>query len=217
MVVVISEFGFEPHWNAHWGPPSSTLDPAEYYFIREDVPGESEEAEIQRRLVISEQMEIFRSKPFIAAAVFWTYQDYRTPSDFVMGVVDAERNRRSSWYLLREEYTPVRIESVTLAPQSEGQRSADVTLRSRGPEDMPSYTLRGYGLHWAVTSAGGEKIFAGGELMLPTLEPGDEWTASIKWMEPEAEHVLTVSIIRPTGFPAIEHTYDAQGALLPKW
>jgi beta-glucuronidase len=215
-VMVISEFGFEPHWNARWGPPSSTLDPDEYYLIPEDVPSDSEEADAQRRLVIREQMEVFRSKPFIAAAVFWTYQDYRTPSDFVMGVVDAERNRRGSWYLLRDEYTPVRIESVTLAPQSGGRRTADVTLQSRGPEDMPSYTLRGYGLHWAVTSPSGEEAWAEGELALPTIEPGMEWTGSIQWIAPEAEHVLTVSVIRPTGFPVMEHAYDAQGALLGK-
>jgi hypothetical protein len=213
-VVVISEYGFEAHWNANWGPPSSTLDPAEYYFIPEDVPGDSEETDAQRQFVITEQMQVFRSKPFIAAAVFWTYQDYRTPSDFVMGVVDAERNRRGSWYLLRDEYAPVRIESVTLAPRSEGQRSADVALRSREPEDMPSYTLRGYSLHWAVTSPGGEDVFAEGELALPTLEPGTEWTGSIQWTEPDAECVLTVSIMRPTGFAVIERTYSPEGRLL---
>jgi hypothetical protein len=161
-------------------------------------------------------MEVFRSKPFIAAAVFWTYQDYRTPSDFVMGVVDAERHRRGSWYLLREEYMPVRIGPVTLAPQAEGQRGADVTLQSRGPEDMPCYTLRGYGLHWAVSSPSGDEIFAEGKLVLPTLEPGTEWTGSIQWTEPEAEYVLTVSIMRPTGFSVIERTYDIQGTPLGK-
>ncbi len=212
--VVISEYGFDSHWNASWGPPSSTLDPSEYYFVPEDVARDSEEADVQRRLVIREQMEVFRSKPFVVAAIFWTYQDYRTRSGFVMGVVDAERNRRGSWYLLREEYTPVSIRSVTFAPGSGGQGSAEVTLRSRGPEDMPSYTLRGYSLRWAVTSPGGKETLAEGELGLPTLAPGTEWTGSIEWAELEAEYELTVSVIRPTGFSVIEHTYDAQGALL---
>jgi hypothetical protein len=213
-VVVISEYGFASHWNARWGPPSNTLHPSEYYFIPKDVPGDSEEADVQRRLVIREQMEVFRSKPFIAAAIFWTYQDYRTSSGFTMGVVDAERNRRGSWSVLRDEYTPVRIESVAFAPSPGGDRSADVTLQSRGPKDMPSYTLRGYNLHWAVTSPGGEETFAEGQLALPTLEPGTEWSGSIEWAEPEAAYVLTVSVIRPTGFPAIERSYDAQGTLL---
>jgi hypothetical protein len=213
-VVVISEYGFDSHWNAYWGPPSSTLDPSEYYFIPEDMPGDSEEADLQRRLVIREQMEVFRSKPYVAAAIFWTYQDYRSPSGFIMGVVDAERNRRGSWSVLRGEYTPLSIESVTFGRSAAGDRSAEVTLRSRGPEDMPSYTLRGYSLHWGVTSPGGEETFAQGELALPILEPGSEWTGTVGWTEPRAEYVLSVGVIRPTGFPVIERTYDAQGVLL---
>ena len=212
--VVISEFGFEPRWNAHWGPPSDTLDAAEHYFILDEVSSDSEEADVQRQLVIREQMDVFRGKPFIAGAIFWTYQDYRTPSGFVMGVVDAEHNRRASWYLLREEYSPVLIESVTFATQGEGRRSADVILRSRGSEDLPSYTLRGYSLHWAVTSPGGEQTFEDGELTLPKLKPGAEWTGSIQWTKPEAEYVFNLNIIRPTGFAVVERKYNTQGALL---
>jgi beta-glucuronidase len=220
-VVVISEYGFEPHWNARWGPPSSSLDRTEYYFIPKDMPSDSEEADVQRQLVIREQMEVFRSKPFIAAAIFWTYQDYRTRSDFVMGVVDAERNRRGSWYLLREEHAPVKIESVDFGSKSGGSpssavRSAEVTLRCRGPGDMPSYILREYGLHWALTSPGGEETFAEGEVALPMLEPGTKWTGSVEWTEPQTEYVLTLSIIRPTGFSVIERSYDATGAMLSR-
>ena len=79
---------------------------------------------------------------------------------------------------------------------------------------MPSYTLWGYGLHWAVTSPGGEETFAAGEVVLPTLEPGTEWTGVIEWTEPEAEYVLTLGIMRPTGFSVLERTYDATGAML---
>jgi len=215
-VVIISEFGFEPRWN-RLGPPTSELDPSRYYFIPEDVPSDSGEADAQRRLVIAEQMEIFRSKPFVAAVIFWTYQDYRTPSDFVMGVVDAERNRRGSWALLREEYTPVLIESVSFSPAHDGSQSATVALRTRGPVevDMPAYTLRGYRLYWAVTSLDGETVFSEGDVSLPTLEPGSQWSGQVEWTVPGAQYALTVSVVRPTGFTVTERTYDAQGKLLP--
>ncbi|MGA9349402.1 MAG: glycoside hydrolase family 2 TIM barrel-domain containing protein [Anaerolineae bacterium] len=211
-VVIISEFGFEPRWN-RWGPPTSELDPAKYYFIPEGIPSDSEEADEQRQMVIAEQMEIFRGKPFVAAVIFWSYQDYRTPSGFMTGVVDAERNRRGSWYLLRDEYTPVLIESVTFSPAHGNSRSATVTLRTRGPveTDMPAYTLREYKLHWAVTSPEGETVFSEGEIALPTLEPGSEWSGQAEWAVPEAEYVLSVSVIRPTGFTVIERSYDSEG------
>ncbi len=215
--VIISEYGFESHWNAYWGPPSRSLDPSRYYFIPEDVPSDSEEADAQRRLVITEQMEVFRSKPFVAGAIFWTYQDYRTPSGFVMGVVDAERNRRGSWVVLRKEYAPVLIESVAFATVSGDSQSATVTLRTRGPveEDMPAYTLREYSLHWAVTSPEGNETFSQGDLSLPTLEPGSEWTGEVEWVVPDAEHTLTLSIVRPTGFSVIDRSYSSEGELLP--
>jgi len=209
-VVIISEFGFEPRWN-RWGPPTSELDPAKYYFVPEGIPSDSAEADEQRQKVIAEQMGIFRRKPFVAAAIFWCYQDYRTPSGFMTGVVDAERNRRGSWYLLRDEYTPVVIESVTFSPVQGNRRSANVILRTRGPveTDMPAYTLRDYKLHWAVTSPQGETVFSEGAIALPTLEPASEWSDQVEWVVPEAEYVLSVSVVRPTGFSVIERSYDS--------
>jgi hypothetical protein len=156
-------------------------------------------------------MEILRRKPFVAAAIFWCYQDYRTPSGFMTGVVDAERNRRGSWYLLREEYAPLLIESVTFSPVQGNSRSATVILRARGPveTDMPAYTLREYKLHWAVTSPQGETVFSEGEIALPTLEPGSEWSGQAEWAVPEAEYVFSVGVVRPTGFTVIERSYDS--------
>jgi beta-galactosidase/beta-glucuronidase len=215
-VVIISEYGFEPHWNARWGPPSDSLDPERYYFIPEDMPSDSEEADVQRRQVIVEQMEMFRSKPFVAGAIFWTYQDYRTPSGFMMGVVDAARNRRGSWWVLREEYSPVLIDTVTFSPASGDRRSATVSLHTRGPVevDMPAYTLRGYSLHWTVTSPEGDETFSEGNLPLPTLAPAATWSDQVEWDVPDESHVLTVSIVRPMGFSAIERSYNSQGELL---
>lgn len=223
-VVIISEYGFEPHWNVLWGLASNSLDASYYYFIPEDVPSDSEEADAQRRQVMVEQMEVFRTKPFIAGAIFWTYQDYRTPTGFMMGVVDAERNRRGSWWVLRREYASVLIESVTLR-QAQGETlssvsgnswSATVSLRTRGPveEDMPAYTLRGYTLHWAVTPPEGEETFSEGDLSLPTLAPGSEWSGEVEWVVSEADYVLTLSVVRPTGFSVIERSYDSRGELL---
>ncbi|MCI0394166.1 MAG: beta galactosidase jelly roll domain-containing protein [Chloroflexi bacterium] len=204
--VIISEFGFEPHWNSIPGIPLESPDPRHYYLIPEDVPSESAEADEQRRQLIAEQMAVFREKPFVAGAIFWTYQDYRTRFHFVMGVVDGDRNRRESWALLRQEYTPILVESVRFADQPGGGRMATVALRTRGPveRDLPAYTLRGYRLHWTLSSPDGTIAYEQGDLPLPTLAPGAAWEGIIGWLAPKAEYVLSLSIVRPTGDGVLE-------------
>lgn len=215
--VIISEYGFEPHWNALWGPPTSSLNADEYYFVPDDTPSGSEDADIVRRQLITEQMDIFRSKPFVAGAIFWTYQDYRTRSNFVMGLVDFNRNRRGSWELIREEYAPVLIDSLVLSPAADGMRSATVSLHTRGPveTDMPAYTLRGYSLRWAVTSPDGSTEFSQGDIDLPTLTPASQWTGNLEFAEPPEEHIITLDIIRPIGFSVIERSYSVEGEVIP--
>jgi len=216
-VVIISEYGFEPHWNSYWGPPTSTLDADQYYFIPDGTPSDSEVADIIRRQLITEQMAIYRSKPFVSGAIFWTYQDYRTRSNFIMGLVDYDRNRRGSWEVLRDEYAPALIDSLTLSPVADGQRTTTVTLHTRGPieVDMPVYTLRGYTLHWAVTSPDGSTKFSEGDVPLPTLAPASQWSGEISLTVPAADYIVTVSIIRPTGFNVTDRSYDAQGEQIP--
>jgi beta-glucuronidase len=215
-VVIISEYGFEPRWHQLFGWSSDRLDADEYYFIADNIPSDSEEADEQRGHVIIDQMDIYRSRPYVAGAIFWTYQDYRTRTDFVMGVVDIERNRRDSWCVLREEYSPVLLDSVTFSAASEGSQSAVVILQARGPVemDMPVYTLRGYTLHWLAMSPDGYETISEGDIPLPTLAPEEMWSGEVTWDVPNADYVITLSIVRPTGFSVIDRTYDSQGELV---
>jgi beta-glucuronidase len=217
-VVIISEFGFEPHWNLYWGPATSTLNTDQYYFIPDGTPSDSEAADVIRRQLITEQMAVYRSKPFVSGAIFWTYQDYRTPSNFVMGLVDAQRKRRGSWEVLQDEYAPALIDSLTLSPAAGSQRTGKVVLHTRGPVDvdMPAYTLRGYTLHWAVTSPDGSTKFTEGDVSLPTLTPGTQWLGDITVTMPGKKYIVTVSIIRPTGYSVTDRSYDSEGKLIPR-
>lgn len=215
--VIISEFGFEPNWNRLWGPATSTLKLEDYYFIPDGTPPDSELADEQRRLLIHDQMTVFRTKPFIAGAVFWTYQDYQTRSNFVMGVVDPNRIKRPSWNTLREEFSPVLIDSLTLSPQFDDKRTVTVALHTRGPVDvdLPAYTLRGYKLHWSATSPDGSLKFSEGNILLPILAPAAQWSGEIPLILTATDYIITLSIIRPTGHGVIERSYNAKGELIP--
>lgn len=209
--VIISEYGFEPGWERLLKWP--VLRRSRYYLLPKGVLGDSEAADIQRRRLISEQMAVLRTKPFVAGAIFWTYQDYRTPTNYHMGVVDAHRRRRGSWAVLREEYAPVLFDSVSFSPKSASPHGMVVVLRIRGPvdNDMPAYTVREYRLHWMVVGAQDQKLLSQGHLLLPTLTPGTIWSTQVEWPEPTEEYVVTLRIIRPTGLIVIERSYDARG------
>jgi hypothetical protein len=212
----ISEWGFPAAWR-EIVTPQPPRDPSQYYDIAEGLPPDAAEADVMRCQVIAEQMPIIRKKPFVSGAIFWTYQDYRVPDGmYIMGVVDASRSHRPSWQAIREEYAPVLIESVTFLPIVGRGRSAVVTLRARGPleEDMPVYTLRGYSLRWAVTSAESRDAWSEGDLPVPTLKPGNKWAGELMWAAPKGEYVLTVRVVRPTGFTVIERAYDSAGAMV---
>jgi beta-galactosidase/beta-glucuronidase len=209
--VIISEYGFEPGWERLLKGP--VLRRSRYYLLPKGGLGDSDAADIQRRRLISEQMAVLRTKPFVAGAIFWTYQDYRTPTNYRMGVVDARRRRRGSWAVLREEYSPVLFDSVSFAPRTASPRGVVVVLRTRGPvdNDMPAYTVRGYRLHWMVVGAQDQKLLSQGNLLLPTLSTGTTWSTRVEWPVPAEEYVVTLRVIRPTGLIVTERSYDARG------
>lgn len=106
--------------------------------------------------------------------------------------------------MLREEYSPALFEAVThnVAEFQPGQEvTTEVAIRSRGPieAEMPAYTL-----HWELLE--GKLHVTGGDLEIPTLEPGESWRGSLTWMAPEERRfTLTLQIARPTGFVCLEH------------
>lgn len=193
--VFISEFGFFPHWQYVEGP--EYLDPEQYYVTPPDALPDSEEVDQLRIQVLADHMAVFRSKPFVAGAVFWCYRGK-------MGVVDEFGHRRGSWQALRREFSPVLLEAVQSLPPQGNRQRAVIHLRARGPleTDLPAYTLRGYRLLWAAIAQ--EQVTAEGEIELPVLAPGDAWHSEVNWESSLPADQLAISILRPTGFTALE-------------
>ena len=209
--VIISEYGFAPRWE--WVHRRAGGDPSQFYALPPERMLDAMAADQPRQQLIHEQLPVFRSRPFVAGAIFFTYQDHRTPNELMMGVVDAQRRRRGSWAVLREAYAPAVLDAVRISPAAAGRQRATVLLRARGPvgDDLPAYTLRGYRLEWAVAATEGQRVFAQGGVDLPTLPPGAIWSGILEWVVPGADARLTVRLLRPTGMAVLEHTSAAHG------
>ncbi len=195
-VLIVSEFGFSPHWQRIEGP--RTIDPKQYYLLPEDVPIDSPEADAQRQRLIREQMAAFRSKPFVSAAVFWVYRGG-------MGAVTVDGRRRPCWQTLREEFAPIAIGDAVFSYPDQDRCRVTVSLLTRGPvqEDLPAYTLRNYHLTWETISADGDRPGPSGEVGLPVLPPGAKHRVNVEVARPVQGCHLRVSVIRPNGFTVI--------------
>ena len=144
---------------------------------------------------------VLRCKEFVAGAIFFCYNDYRTHvgdrgvgalKQRVHGVVDIFGARKGSYELLREESSP--IESFTVENQTNTFR-----LRLKTRSDLPSYTIRGYKLRGIFYGQGNIPIEQR-EAALPELTGGEEIAVSLVFSASETPQTVKFDVIRATGF-----------------
>ena len=113
--------------------------------------------------IMREQMKEFARRDWIAGAIFWCYQDYKSHRNLWpglvkgyvdMGVVDQDRQKKPSYDVWREENAPARIQSAWVRGPKGQPIGFKATVERRGPEEIPSYELRGYDAIWEVRGVG---------------------------------------------------------------
>ncbi len=134
-------------------------------------------------------------KPYVIGVSMWTFNDYR--SDFTgtppsgnreWGIVTEDRRPKAAYEQVRKLFSPVN--ALTLDGRA-------VTVVPRRPEEVPSFTLRGYELRWSVSDADG-KVLKSGVVTLPELKPGAAaWSARL---DDAPSGVLEVKLFTPTGY-----------------
>jgi beta-galactosidase len=144
-----------------------------------------------------------RSRDFVAGAIFFCYNDYRTHvgdrgvgslQQRVHGVVDLYGTRKPSYKLLRSESSP--IESLTV----ERLRNVfHILMRTR--RDLPSYTLRGYKLRGLFFGQGNIPVERQ-EVAVPDAVPGTGTKLELVFKQAEQPVHVEIDILRPTSFSA---------------
>lgn len=174
---------------------------------------DSKEADKLRSHIYTEQMELIGKQDWIAGALMWCYQDYRShrnlwPGETAgyvdHGVVDENRQRRPSYKVWQELNAPAH---VNIAWQYDAKRRPigfRAAIERRRPDEIPSYALRGYRVEWELRDEDNTKL-AGGENALPEIGPSQSLESS--W--PAAKtNSLRLRLYRPTGFVAVEKVAD---------
>jgi beta-glucuronidase len=144
---------------------------------------------------------VFRSKDFVAGAIFFCYNDYRTHVGYsgvgalkqnVHGVVDLCGAQKASYEVLRRELSP--IESLT----AENHLNT-FHLRLKTRHDVPMYSLRGYKLRGTFYGEGGIPIERH-EVGLPEIAAGNETAVDLVFSQSDVPLHVKFDILRFTGF-----------------
>jgi beta-galactosidase len=144
---------------------------------------------------------VFRSKDFVAATIFFCYNDYRTHVGYsgvgalkhnVHGVVNLFGAQKASYDVLRRESSPV--ESLAV----ENHLNA-FQLRLKTRHDVPAYNLRGHKLRGTFYGEG-EIPLERQEVELPVVVAGAETTAALSFSQSSVPLLVTFEVLRPTGF-----------------
>ncbi|HKV61894.1 MAG TPA: glycoside hydrolase family 2 TIM barrel-domain containing protein [Candidatus Acidoferrum sp.] len=144
-----------------------------------------------------------RSKKFVAGAIFFCYNDYRTHvgdrgvgtlKQRVHGVVDIYGTEKASYEVLRQELSPV--ESLTVE-----NRLNAFQLRLKTRHDLPMYSLRGYKLR-GVFYGQGDIPVERREVELSGIRAGNETAVDLAFGQTDVALRVKFDVLRPTGFSA---------------
>ncbi len=153
---------------------------------------------------------VFRSREFVAGAIFFCLNDYRTHvghsgvgalKQNVHGVVDVFGAHKPSFAVLSQELSPVEALSVDNLLNA-------FHLRIRTRADVPMHALRGYrlrGLHYGV----GDTPLEQQVVELPDIAAGSELSVDLKFSQADVPLRVAFDVLRPTGFSACSLIWKA--------
>jgi beta-galactosidase len=163
----------------------------------------------ERRIEILRSHDaVIRSKDFVAGAIFFCYNDYRTHvghsgvgalKQNVHGVVDLCGAKKTSYEVLRRESSP--IESLAVENHLNAFR-----MRLQSRHDVPMYSLRGYKLMGTFYGEGDVPIERQ-EIELPEIVSGGDITVDLTFSQSGVPLHVTFDVLRPAGFSALTKTW----------
>jgi beta-galactosidase len=187
--------------NLHAAFPGKPVVVSEYGYCAcaDDRP----EDDAHRIEILQSHNAAIRSRDFVAGAIFFCYNDYRTHlgdrgagalMQRVHGVVDLWGVQKSSYDVQRRESSPV--ESLTVE-----NHLNDFQLRLKSRRDIPMHALRGYQLTGIFYGQGNIPVERQ-VVELPEIASGTESTVDLTFGQSSVPLHIKFEVLRPTGFSA---------------
>jgi beta-glucuronidase len=174
-----------------------------------------EDADRKRIKIIREQMPELARRDWIAGAILWCYQDYKSRRNvrFGMdegyvdhGLVDEYRQRKPSYYVWKEMNAPATIDVQWNETKGDVPASFTATVKPNSFDSLPSYPLHDYSLAWDVYDE--TKLLVHGESRFTDLASPQVITGQVEGAADTSVLQLHLTLLRPTGDIAAEKTLD---------
>jgi beta-glucuronidase len=175
-----------------------------------------EDADPMRVAIIREQMPELARRDWIAGAILWCYQDYKSrrtlrpgwDGGFVEhGLVDEYRQRKPSYYVWKELNALAAIDARWDATTSAVPSQFTVTVSPNSVENLPYYPLHNYRLAWQISDESG-KLIKRGEQSFADLEKPQVISGQIEPPGDARLLKLHVTLLRPQNTIAAEKSVD---------
>jgi hypothetical protein len=186
-MVIISEFGYP-------GP----------------FAGNPQQADQLRIQTIQQQLPILATRDWIAGAIMWCYQDYKSRRNlwpgqvegFVdHGVVDEMRTHKPSFDVWRQLNGPATIEAHWVAP------GFTATVTPNSERSLPYYPLHHYRLKWTLINEYGQPV-ASGERQFDTLAGPEQVSGAVAHDHSGGALRLMLTLLDSTGAVAAERQLE---------
>ena len=176
---------------------------------------DGEDPDQMRVKIIQEQMPELARRDWIAGAILWCYQDYKSRRNlrpgleegFVEhGVVDEYRQRKPSYYVWKEMNAPATLTVHWNKENSEIPASFTATVKPNSLNNLPSYPLHDYRLVWNIYDD--TKLLNHGERRFTDLNGAQIVSGQVKSGADSHKLQLHLTLLRPTGDLASEKILD---------
>ena len=120
--------------------------------------------------ILQHQLDVFQKYDWIAGALFWCYQDYKSHRNLWPGlkqgyvdhgVVDEYRQRRPSFFAWQKRTSPAVIAAKWKYINWYETGGFDMTISRRPLTELPSYPLKNYKLTWQLRDGEGKFLHTG--------------------------------------------------------
>jgi len=175
-----------------------------------------DDADPMRIEIIRKQMPELARRDWIAGAILWCYQDYKSrrtlrpgwDGGFVEhGLVDEYRQRKPSYYVWKGLNALAAIDAHWEGTASTPPSRFTVTVTPNGVEDLPYYPLHNYRVAWQVSDEGGELIKHGEQPFADLAEP-QVISGEIQQLAHAKGLKLHVTLLRPENTIAAEKSLE---------